>query len=237
MLWDYFLLVSDTNRYAYISQNASERKCRPRDAYKAASLTAEVDQCVAGWTCRGSDGTSAEKWRVVQDFRLNCIPSRTGLQPAARSHYVTAGSSPLQKRDFSFFKKNKSLLFDSKNGSGEVGAKVDPAVSSECRGAPSQTRLDFSGRGKAAARWDGEICSYRGEITGAAVKEITELPLWPKNCVSRRPLCISAGFLPAEDTGDFPENCCIGRLLLFFCMLFLSAKNSPQFMQLHRMSR
>lgn len=59
-----------------------------------------------------------------------------------------------------------------------MGAEVDPAVSFECRGAPSQTRLDFNACGAATSPWDGEISrSYRGEITGAGVKEITELPL------------------------------------------------------------
>lgn len=93
-------IIFNSDRRSYISQHACSpgRKFRLRDTYKAASQAAEIDQCVAGWTCRGSDGTSTEKWQLVQEFRLNCIPSQTGQQLWAQTNYVTAETSPLQRR-------------------------------------------------------------------------------------------------------------------------------------------
>lgn len=90
-----------------------------------------------------------------------------------------------------------------------MGAKVDPVVSFGCYGAPSQTRLDLNPFSFSFFFWGGDATSLPlcgtvksfaaagGEITGAGVKEITELPLWPMNCVSRRP---TLEFLRAEDT-------------------------------------
>lgn len=90
-----------------------------------------------------------------------------------------------------------------------------------CR--PSQTRLDLRGKCYLCLR-DGEriicSCALSGEITGAGVKEITELPLWPKNCV-----WATAGSHPAEDTGDFPVNCFIGRLLFACCFCRLKIEH------------
>ncbi len=147
---------------------------------------------------------------------LGWTASHQRPQLSAGSNYVTAGVSPPQRRDVFLF------IFKCKNGSGEMGAKVDPAVSSGCCGAPSQTRLDFSACGNATSPpRDGEIIrSHSGEITGAGAEEITELPLWPKNCASRRSLWNSPGFHPAEDAGDFPVNCFIGRLLFACCFFF-----------------
>lgn len=118
-----------------------ERKCRLKDSYKAASTAAERDQCVAGWTCRGGDGTSTEKWQLVREFRLNRIPSHRQDSDCRTMWQLTAHSS---KRRDNFFFLFWIFIFYLKNGSDEMGAKVDPVVSFGCCGAPSQTRLDLN---------------------------------------------------------------------------------------------
>lgn len=57
---------------------------------------------------------------------------------------MTAVTPPLQR--FFYF-----LFLKFKNGSGEMGAEVDPAVSSGCCGAPSQTRPDLNVSGNATS--------------------------------------------------------------------------------------
>lgn len=83
-----------------------------------------------------------------------------------------------------------SFIFTSKNGSREMGAKVDPTVSSGCCSAPSQTRLIsmlLETLPLSLGRWNN-LQLHRGEITGTGVKETTELPLWPENCETPSPL-------------------------------------------------
>ena len=195
----------------------SERKCRLRDAYKAASQAAQIDQCAAGWTCRGSDGTSTEKWQPVLEFRLKkkCIPSQTdGTVEVCDGWQLSPSTVVIFIFDFFFI-----FIFKQKseNGSGEMGAKVDPAVSSGCCGAPSPTRLRPSPLPRSlslsfsAGRGEMICGSEEGRNNGSrCVQEITELPLWPKNCVSRRPLWFfspsSQDFAPLLRTlGDSSE--------------------------------
>ena len=129
---------------------------------------------------------------------------------------------------FIFIFKQKS-----ENGSGEMGAKVDPAVSSGCCGAPSPTRLRPSPLPRSlslsfsAGRGEMICGSEEGRNNGSrCVQEITELPLWPKNCVSRRPLWFfspsSQDFAPLLRTlGDSSESVFwVGSFPLFVSFLF-----------------
>lgn len=212
-----------------------ERKCRLKDTYKAASQAAERDQCVAGWTCRGGDGTSTEKWQPVREFRLNRpIPSHRHGQRL--SNYVTADSSLLQEA-WSFFcfcfwififnlnKKKKP-----KNGSGEMGAKVDPVVSFGCYGAPSQTRLDLNPFSFSFFFWGGDATSLPLSLS---VGRWNHLQLQGRNngsgCEGDNGITSVTDELCEPPSNSwispcwrhFPVNCFIGRLLFFLHVGFV----------------
>lgn len=78
-------------------------------------------------------------------------PITDGLQLSARSNYVTAGVFSSEALLAAFID-----FLNLQNGSGEMGAEVDPAVSFGCCGAPSETGLDFSACGNATSLRAGQ---------------------------------------------------------------------------------
>lgn len=84
-------------------------------------------------------------------------------------NYVTAVISPFRHI---FIYLILFFFWKFKNGSGEMGAEVDPAVSFGCCGAPSQTRADLNVGWKCYLSLCGTVKLFAaiwGEITGAAV--------------------------------------------------------------------
>lgn len=178
----------------YISQHAygSGRKWRHEDARWAARRLDE----------QRSDSAAVAMGRVDGE-----LTARAGMSASlANSNYVTTASSEwgVFLLLFFFFPFWTFIWNYPKYGHGGTGAKVNPAVSFGCRGAPGAP-LAVSREMPPLSLRDFSCCRPEGNIT--------ELPLR-----ARRWLQVSPGIHTDE---DLPVHCFIGRLPFYARFLFI----------------